>query len=119
MASDPSFHKRFGHRAERFSNEESRFANVMSALSVWGLAGSTLMIILWIVAGGYVLSPIPWPPPGWTVLAAVAFAGSGLWLLVQVQAQGAEDIELTLRELADRPLTSAVGGGAEDTEDAK
>jgi hypothetical protein len=75
MASDPSFHKRFGHRAERFSNEESRFANVMSALSVWGLAGSTLMIILWIVAGGYVLSPIPWPPPGWTVLAAVAFGG--------------------------------------------
>jgi hypothetical protein len=117
MASDASFHKRFDDPAKRFSNEESRFVLVVNALSLVGLAGSTLMISLWIVAGGYLLSPLPWPPPGWTVLAAVAFAGSGLWLLVHVQAQGAEDIELTLRELADRLSPQQQWGEAED-EDA-
>jgi hypothetical protein len=78
MASDASFHKRFGHRAERFSDQDSRFVDIMNSLSFFGAAGSSLAIIVGIIVGGYFLSPIPWPPPGWAILAVVIFAGGGV-----------------------------------------
>jgi hypothetical protein len=77
--------------ADRFSENESIFVHVMNGLALLGM----LSLVLAIILGGYLLRPIPWPPPGWAVLVIVVGGG---WLVVHTIAQASENLELTLQE---------------------